>query len=48
VYRPSWSIEEVAEQLAAIRDSSAPLIFPPAPAGHVDHLRYSFAMTKPS
>jgi NAD(P)-dependent dehydrogenase (short-subunit alcohol dehydrogenase family) len=48
VYRPSWSIEEVAEQLAAIRDSGAPLIFPPAPSGHVDHLRYSFAMTKRS
>lgn len=44
VYRDSWSIEQVAEQIDAIRDTGEPLIFSPAPSGHVDHLRYSFAM----
>jgi NAD(P)-dependent dehydrogenase (short-subunit alcohol dehydrogenase family) len=43
VYRPSWSIEEVGENLDAIRDAHAPLMFPVVPDGHADHLRYSFA-----
>jgi NAD(P)-dependent dehydrogenase (short-subunit alcohol dehydrogenase family) len=43
VYRPSWSIEEVGENLDAIRDAHAPLIFPVVPDGHAEHLRYSFA-----
>jgi NAD(P)-dependent dehydrogenase (short-subunit alcohol dehydrogenase family) len=46
VYRPSWSIEQVAEQLTAIRDTSAPKIFAVVPSGHVDHIRYSFEMAK--
>jgi NAD(P)-dependent dehydrogenase (short-subunit alcohol dehydrogenase family) len=44
VYRPSWSIEQVGEDLAAIRDATAPMIFPPVPDGHADHIRYSFEM----
>jgi NAD(P)-dependent dehydrogenase (short-subunit alcohol dehydrogenase family) len=44
VYRPSWSIEEVGEHIDAIRDDTAPLVFPPVPDGHADHLRYSFAL----
>jgi NAD(P)-dependent dehydrogenase (short-subunit alcohol dehydrogenase family) len=44
VYRPSWSIAEVGEHMAAIRDASAPVVFPVAPDGHGDHIRYSFAM----
>jgi NAD(P)-dependent dehydrogenase (short-subunit alcohol dehydrogenase family) len=44
VYRPSWSIAEVGEHIAAIRDASAPVVFPVAPDGHGDHIRYSFAM----
>jgi NAD(P)-dependent dehydrogenase (short-subunit alcohol dehydrogenase family) len=44
VYRPDWSIEQVAEQMAAVRDMTAPVIFPVVPSGHVDHIRYSFAM----
>ena len=44
VYRPSWSIEDVAEQLDAIRDDTAALVFPPVPDGHDDHIRYSFTM----
>jgi NAD(P)-dependent dehydrogenase (short-subunit alcohol dehydrogenase family) len=44
VYRPSWSIEQVGADLDAIRDLTAPLIFPVVPDGHADHIRYSFAM----
>jgi LmbE family N-acetylglucosaminyl deacetylase len=44
VYRPSWSIEDVAEHIDAIRDDTQPLVFPVVPDGHGDHIRYSFAM----
>jgi NAD(P)-dependent dehydrogenase (short-subunit alcohol dehydrogenase family) len=43
VYKPSWSIEQVAEHLPAIRSTDAPWIFP-ATSGHVDHIVGSFAM----
>jgi NAD(P)-dependent dehydrogenase (short-subunit alcohol dehydrogenase family) len=46
VYRPAWSIEQVAENIDAIRSTEAPVIFPVVPSGHVDHLRYSFEMAK--
>ena len=42
VHRPSWSIEDVAEQIDAIRYLAAPLVFPVVPDGHTDHIRYSF------
>jgi NAD(P)-dependent dehydrogenase (short-subunit alcohol dehydrogenase family) len=44
VYRPSWSIEEVGEHIAAIRDASDPIVFPVVPDGHGDHIRFSFGM----
>ncbi len=44
VYRDSWSIEQVAEHMDAVRDVNAPLILPVVPTGHADHIRYSFAM----
>ena len=44
VYRPAWTIEQVAENIDAIRNTDEPLIFPVVPSGHVDHLRYSFGM----
>jgi NAD(P)-dependent dehydrogenase (short-subunit alcohol dehydrogenase family) len=46
VYRPSWTIEQVAEQIDAIRNTDAPVIFPVVPAGFPDHIRYSFEMTQ--
>jgi hypothetical protein len=46
VYHPRWTIEQVAEDMAAIRDTHRPVIFPPAPSGHIDHLRYSFGMAR--
>jgi NAD(P)-dependent dehydrogenase (short-subunit alcohol dehydrogenase family) len=44
VYRPSWSIADVGDHIAAIRDASDPVIFPVVPDGHGDHIRYSFDM----
>jgi NAD(P)-dependent dehydrogenase (short-subunit alcohol dehydrogenase family) len=44
VYRPSWSIADVGDNMTAIRDDTQPLVFPVLPDGHGDHIRYSFAM----
>ena len=44
VHRPSWTIEQVGEQLGAVRDTGAPWILPVVPSGHDDHIRDSFAM----
>jgi NAD(P)-dependent dehydrogenase (short-subunit alcohol dehydrogenase family) len=46
VYRPSWTIEEVAEQMPAIRNTDSLKIFPAVPSGHIDHIGYSFGMAK--
>lgn len=46
VYRPEWSIEDVAANADAIRDTSAPEHFTPVPDGQLDHLLYSFAMAR--
>jgi NAD(P)-dependent dehydrogenase (short-subunit alcohol dehydrogenase family) len=46
VYRPNWSIEDVANQIDAIRAADKPLIFPPAPQGELDHLLYGFDMAR--
>jgi len=44
VYRPAWSIEQVGEEMNAIRNMDSPWILPVVPSGHVDHIRRSFAM----
>jgi NAD(P)-dependent dehydrogenase (short-subunit alcohol dehydrogenase family) len=44
VFQPDWTIEQIADRLEAIRDTQDALLFPPVPTGHLDHLRYSFAM----
>jgi NAD(P)-dependent dehydrogenase (short-subunit alcohol dehydrogenase family) len=46
VYRPDWTVELVAADLEAIRDTSAPVIFAPVPDGQLDHLLYGFAMAR--
>lgn len=46
VYQPAWSITQVGEQIAAIRDHEDLRVFPVVPSGHVDHIRYSFGMAK--
>ncbi|MGV9798354.1 SDR family NAD(P)-dependent oxidoreductase [Mycobacterium sp. NPDC003449] len=42
VYRPQWTIEEVGENMKAIRDLSRTVVFPVVPDGHAEHIRYSF------
>ena len=44
VYQPSWTVEQIGEQIDAIRDIDEPLVFAPVPTGHLDHLRFSFKM----
>jgi ABC-type uncharacterized transport system substrate-binding protein len=44
VYQPSWTIEQVAQQMDAIRNTSSPVIFPAVPNGHAAHIGYSFEM----
>jgi NAD(P)-dependent dehydrogenase (short-subunit alcohol dehydrogenase family) len=46
VYRPSWTIDQVNDEISAIRDADEPLIFPVLPYGFGAHLGYSFAMAK--
>ncbi len=46
VYRPSWTIEDVAEHLAEIREMDRPLVFPVVPDGHNEHIRYSFGLAR--
>lgn len=44
VHRTSWTVEDVAANLDAIRDRSDSVVFPVVPDGHNAHIRYSFAM----
>lgn len=44
VFHKDWSIERVAAEADAIRDTAAPVIFPPVPDGQLEHLKYGFAM----
>ncbi len=44
VQRPSWTVEDVGEYLAAIRNVDSPLIFPVVPDGHDQHVRFSFGL----
>jgi NAD(P)-dependent dehydrogenase (short-subunit alcohol dehydrogenase family) len=46
VYRPSWTIEQVAEQMNVIRSTDQPVIFPVVPLGQGAHIGYSFEMAK--
>jgi NAD(P)-dependent dehydrogenase (short-subunit alcohol dehydrogenase family) len=46
VYRPSWSVDDVAEQIDAIRDTDKLWLLPPAPSGYIDHLQRSFEMAR--
>jgi hypothetical protein len=39
-------MEDVGEQLDAIRSMTAPLIFPVIPGGHAEHIHYSFEMAR--
>jgi NAD(P)-dependent dehydrogenase (short-subunit alcohol dehydrogenase family) len=44
VYQGQWTIEQVAEHMAVIRNTNAPLVFAVVPSGHTEHIGYSFKM----
>ncbi len=46
VYQPSWTVEQVGEQLAKIRDECQQWVFPPVPSGQMDHIKRSFEMAR--
>jgi NAD(P)-dependent dehydrogenase (short-subunit alcohol dehydrogenase family) len=46
VYHPSWTIEQVADEIGAIRDATSQVVFSPVPTGELDHLMYGFAMAR--
>lgn len=46
VYHPSWTVEQVAGEIDAIRAAPEPLVFPPSPQGELDHLLYGFGMIR--
>jgi NAD(P)-dependent dehydrogenase (short-subunit alcohol dehydrogenase family) len=48
VHRPAWTVEDVGEHLDVIRNIEAPLVFPPVPDGHDQHIRYSFGLARRS
>ncbi len=45
-YRPEWTIEDVAENVDAIREQDNLWIFPPVPAGFGSHMGRSFEMAR--
>jgi hypothetical protein len=45
VYRPSWSIDDVANEIDAIRDTGNVWMLPPL-SGYFDHLQRSFEMAR--
>jgi len=45
-YSPNWSIEEIAEQAEAIRNTDPVVTFSPVPNGHFEHLGYGMAMQR--
>ena len=48
MYRPSWTIDEVGDNIDAIRDTSKMWMLDPVPSGFGEHLGRSFAMAKTS
>lgn len=46
IYRSTWTIEQVAEQMDAIQNTDANVRFKVVPSGHIDHLKYSFGMAR--
>lgn len=46
VFHKDWTVEQVAAEIGAIRDTSQPQIFTPVPDGQLDHLLYGFAMAR--
>lgn len=45
-FRPAWTIDDVADNIEAIRDQSRQWVFPPVPSGYFDHMGRSFEMAR--
>jgi NAD(P)-dependent dehydrogenase (short-subunit alcohol dehydrogenase family) len=43
-FSKDWTVEQIAAEIGTIRGGGDPLIFPPAPDGQLDHLKYGFAV----
>jgi hypothetical protein len=46
VYQPSWSIDDVARRIDAIRDTAKLWLLPPVPSGFIEHLSRSFDIAR--
>lgn len=46
VFHRDWTVEQVAAEIEAIRNTDKPLLFPPLPDGQLAHLMYGFAMAR--
>jgi NAD(P)-dependent dehydrogenase (short-subunit alcohol dehydrogenase family) len=46
VYRPNWTIEDVAAELDTIRSTDSPWVLPVVPSAHIDHIVRSCDMAK--
>jgi NAD(P)-dependent dehydrogenase (short-subunit alcohol dehydrogenase family) len=46
IFRPHWTIDDVADNLDAIRDTGRQWHLPPLPSGYFDHLSRSFEMAR--
>lgn len=46
VFHKDWTVEQVAADIDAIRNTDHPLLFPPLPDGQLEHLMYGFAMAR--
>lgn len=46
VFRPEWTIEQVADNIEGIRDHSRQWVLSPVPSGYIDHMAKSFEMAR--
>jgi len=46
LYKPTWSIEDVAERMDTIRRADPHVVIPVLPSGHREHMRMSFEMAQ--
>jgi NAD(P)-dependent dehydrogenase (short-subunit alcohol dehydrogenase family) len=44
VYRPAWTMRQVADDMPAIRNAEATQVFPVVPSGFAEHIDYGFQM----
>lgn len=44
IYQPEWTIEQIGDNIDAIRNMDDPVSFQVVPTGQIDHIRFSFGM----